>query len=138
MWWAEAVARSFPSFKALASKLKESEDVIVKEMTDCQGKAVDIGGYWLPDVEKCTLAMQPSATFNALIDEAVLMSALDPPGSKTVNEIYSSIEENLRIVRRKLGNKPLTLAEDCLRAPRRSRGCPRARARRVLPQAPPR
>ena len=35
MWWAEAVARSFPSFKALARKLKESEDVIVKEMTEC-------------------------------------------------------------------------------------------------------
>ena len=111
MWWAEAVARSFPSFKTLAAKLKESEAVVVKEMTDCQGKTVDIGGYWLPDTQKCTDAMQPSPTFNALIDEAIMMSSLDPPGSKTVNQIYESIETNLRIVRRKLGNKPLTLAE---------------------------
>ena len=35
---------------------------------------------------------------------------LGSPGSKTVNEIYSSIEKNLRIVD-KLGNKPPTLAE---------------------------
>ena len=59
-------------------------------MTECQGTTVDIGGYWLPDTQKCTDAMQPSPTFNALIDEAIMMSALDPPGSKTVNQIYAS------------------------------------------------
>ena len=46
------------------------------------------------DAEKCTLAMQPSATFNALIDERPA-SALDPPGANC-QRIYSSIEENLR------------------------------------------
>jgi len=38
------------------------------------------------------------------------MSKLDPPGSKTVNDVYKAIEEKLAIVRKNLG-KPLTLAE---------------------------
>jgi len=111
MWWAEAVSRSFPSFKQLAADLKAREAEVVAELVECQGSPVDVGGYWLPDVAKCSTAMRPSSTFNELIDAPVMMSALDPPGSKTVNEIYASLEENLRVVRRKLGNKPLTLAE---------------------------
>ena len=112
MWWAEAVARSLPAFKPLASALKAGEAAIVAELvSECQGSPVDLGGYWLPDEKKCVEAMRPSKTFNALIDEPVMMSALDPPGSKTVDSIYAALDANLRIVRRKLGGKPLTLAE---------------------------
>ena len=111
MWWAEAIARSFPSFKPLAAELKANEAKIVSELVECQGAPVDLGGYWLPDAAKCAAAMRPSETFNALIDAPVMMSALDPPGSKTVNKIYASVEENLRVIRRKLGGRPLTLAE---------------------------
>ena len=41
------------------------------------------------------------------------MSALDPPGSKTVNEIYATLDENIKAVREKLGGNDvaLTLAE---------------------------
>ncbi|MEG2817096.1 MAG: NADP-dependent isocitrate dehydrogenase, partial [Comamonas sp.] len=40
---------------------------IVAEMKEVQGKAVDIGGYFMPDVAKLDAVMRPSATFNAAI-----------------------------------------------------------------------
>jgi len=36
----------------------------VEELAAVQGKAVDIGGYYRPDVAKAAAAMRPSATFN--------------------------------------------------------------------------
>ena len=36
-------------FAALADALTESEDVIVAELAEAQGEAVDIGGYYQPD-----------------------------------------------------------------------------------------
>jgi len=39
------------------------------------------------------------------------MSKLDPEGSKTVNDVFKSLEANLAVVRKTLGDKPLTLAE---------------------------
>ena len=76
-----------------------------------QGPPVDTGGYWMPDAAKCRTAMRPSATFNKLIDAPVPMSVLDPPGSKTVDDVYARLESNLKVVRANLGNRPLTLAE---------------------------
>jgi isocitrate dehydrogenase len=32
-----------------------------------QGKPVDIGGYYLPDMQKVTAAMRPSPTLNAVL-----------------------------------------------------------------------
>jgi hypothetical protein len=88
------------------------EQTILRELVEeCQGHPVDLGGYWLCDERKCVDAMRPSQTFNALIDEPIMMSNLDPPGSKTVDSIYAAMDANLRVVRRKLNNAPLTLAE---------------------------
>ena len=39
-------------------------DKIIAELNDVQGKAVDIAGYFLPDFDKATAAMRPSATLN--------------------------------------------------------------------------
>ena len=44
--------------------LNESEDVIVAELAEAQGEAVDIGGYYQPDREKTTAVMRPSKTLN--------------------------------------------------------------------------
>ena len=44
MWWAEAIARSFPSFKPLAAELKANEAKIVSELVECQGAPVDLAG----------------------------------------------------------------------------------------------
>ena len=40
------------------------EAKIVAELNAVQGKATDIGGYYLPDSAKTSAVMRPSATFN--------------------------------------------------------------------------
>jgi len=39
----------------------------VEELNSVQGKAVDIGGYYMPDLKKLEAIMRPSATFNAAL-----------------------------------------------------------------------
>jgi len=68
MYWAEAMAKHDASFTPLADALKEGEQKIVEELINCQGGAVDIGGYFSPDPEKVATAMRPSENFNKLID----------------------------------------------------------------------
>merc|ERR1712086_1065449 len=58
-FWAEAMAEHDPLFKDLANKLSSNEEQIIKELIDCQGKPVDIGGYFQPDPEKTAAAMNP-------------------------------------------------------------------------------
>jgi monomeric type NADP-dependent isocitrate dehydrogenase len=70
MYWAEAMAKHDESFKQLASELASNESKIVDELIACQGKPVDIGGYYMPDVEKTSLAMRPSSTLNDILASA--------------------------------------------------------------------
>jgi isocitrate dehydrogenase len=73
MYWAqELVAQTEDKtlrerFAALADALTENEDSIVHELNEAQGKAVDIGGYYAPDVNMTTAVMRPSKTFNAAL-----------------------------------------------------------------------
>ncbi len=73
-YWAEALAAQDDDaelkahFAPLAKALAANEDKIVAELSDCQGKPVDMGGYFQPDAEKVGKAMRPSATLNGLID----------------------------------------------------------------------
>lgn len=55
-------------FAAVAEALAENEATIVEEMISCQGQAVDVGGYYMPDFAKVSAAMRPSATLNRIID----------------------------------------------------------------------
>jgi isocitrate dehydrogenase len=55
-------------FTPVAAALAASEGKITLELLAAQGKPVDIGGYYLPDDDKCVAAMRPSATLNAIID----------------------------------------------------------------------
>ncbi|HID70127.1 MAG TPA: NADP-dependent isocitrate dehydrogenase [Desulfobacterales bacterium] len=55
-------------FIKVAQELADNETSIVKEMIDCQGQPVDLGGYYLPEFEQVSGAMRPSATFNLIID----------------------------------------------------------------------
>jgi isocitrate dehydrogenase len=55
-------------FGSVASTLAENEETIVAELTDAQGTAQDIGGYYMPDADLVTTAMCPSETLNAIID----------------------------------------------------------------------
>ncbi|AKK10476.1 NADP-dependent isocitrate dehydrogenase [Corynebacterium uterequi] len=73
-FWAEALAAQeqdpelaevfAPVAKKLAAGVEEFADALVAE----QGKAVDLGGYYLPDDAKTTAIMRPVAAFNEIID----------------------------------------------------------------------
>ena len=73
MYWAQELAAQNSDaelkaeFTPIAKAMTENEAQIVKELTQCQGKAVDMGGYYLPDDAKTSAAMRPSATLNAII-----------------------------------------------------------------------
>ncbi|KRG65586.1 isocitrate dehydrogenase [Stenotrophomonas humi] len=73
MYWAQALAEQNDDaalkarFAPLAEALTSNEQKIVDELVAVQGKAVDIGGYYRPDVAKASNAMRPSATLNAAI-----------------------------------------------------------------------
>ena len=54
----------------LADKLKAQRSQVVSELKVCQGKPVDVGGYYKLDSAKASAAMRPSATFNKILDEA--------------------------------------------------------------------
>jgi len=73
LYWAQALAAQDDDaalkarFAPLAKALTENEQAIVAELIAAQGKPVDIGGYYRPDVAKASKAMRPSSTFNAAL-----------------------------------------------------------------------
>jgi len=73
-YWAEALAEQNEDaelkakFAGVAEQLKNNESKILEEIAAAEGKATDIGGYFMPKDELATNAMRPSATMNAIID----------------------------------------------------------------------
>jgi isocitrate dehydrogenase len=73
LYWAQALAAQTEDkelqahFAPLAKALSSNEQKIVDELNAVQGKAVDIGGYYKPDMAKVAAIMRPSATFNAAL-----------------------------------------------------------------------
>lgn len=74
MYWAEALAQQEEdkslqsSFAKITKELEENQAQIDQDMLKAQGKAVDIGGYYLPDPELCAKNMRPSKILNDIID----------------------------------------------------------------------
>ena len=74
LYWAQALASQTEDpaiadrFSVAARKLQEAEHFIMNELMEAQGKAVDMGGYYVPTDELAEKAMRPSTTFNAIID----------------------------------------------------------------------
>jgi isocitrate dehydrogenase len=70
MYWAQALAAQTTDlelqtkFKELAQILADNEAKINEELIGAQGKPQDLGGYYHPDFEKASKAMQPSQTLN--------------------------------------------------------------------------
>lgn len=70
LYWAQALARQTKDaelandFKTLATYLSENEMTIIAELNGSQGKALDLGGYYHPSIEKMSAAMCPSKTLN--------------------------------------------------------------------------
>jgi isocitrate dehydrogenase len=73
-YWAQALAAQTVDselaqrFAPVAKALTENEASILRELVEVQGRPVDIGGYYKPDLRKLAAAMRPSATLNAVID----------------------------------------------------------------------
>ena len=74
LYWAQALAAQSEDkalqalFTPLAKSLTDNEQKIVGELNAVQGKPVDIGGYFKPDMAKMKAVMRPSATFNAALE----------------------------------------------------------------------
>ncbi|QJD69108.1 NADP-dependent isocitrate dehydrogenase [Xanthomonas campestris pv. badrii] len=73
MYWAQALAAQTEDtalqakFAPLAKALTGNEATIVAELNGAQGKPVEIGGYYHPDLAKVSEAMRPSKTFNDIL-----------------------------------------------------------------------
>jgi len=67
MYWAQELAAQTEDpalqaqFQPLVETLTRNEEKIVAELAAVQGKPADIGGYYLPDTEKCQSVMRPNS-----------------------------------------------------------------------------
>jgi len=69
LYWAHALAAKDPgTWSKFAVDLAGAEEAVVKDLVECQGVPVDIGGYYKPVDALAEAAMRPSPTFNKLID----------------------------------------------------------------------
>jgi isocitrate dehydrogenase len=73
LYWAQELAKCSDSelssaFAGVAQELADKETKIVSELNECQGNAINIGGYYYPNSDLTTKAMRPSTTFNHAID----------------------------------------------------------------------
>ncbi|KYK21170.1 isocitrate dehydrogenase [Thermoplasmatales archaeon SG8-52-4] len=81
LYWAQALADQTKDtalqsrFKKLAKDLEENEEKIINELNAAQGRPVDLGGYYKPNLELATKAMRPSQTFNAAIESLAIINA---------------------------------------------------------------
>lgn len=73
LYWAQKLAAQNKdaelkaAFSGFAQELAANEAKIVAELNDCQGVAVNIGGYYNPDDALASKAMRPSETFNRIL-----------------------------------------------------------------------
>jgi isocitrate dehydrogenase len=73
MYWALALAEQTDDtelqsiFSGVAQKFVDSEAGILEELSNAQGNAVEIGGYYQPDTTLMGAAMCPSAIFNGIV-----------------------------------------------------------------------
>jgi len=71
-YWAEELSKCGDknveaSFTDTAKALAENEDKIQKDLIDCQGTPLDLGGYYKVSKEKVDKLMNPSQTLNDII-----------------------------------------------------------------------
>lgn len=74
LFWAQALAEQTDDielqqyFAPIAQQLADQETLIVEQLNSAQGKAVEIGGYYQPNVELMAKAMRPSEALNRIVD----------------------------------------------------------------------
>jgi len=69
LYWAQELAAKDAAWSPLAKALTDNEEQIVKDLIECQGPAVDVGGYYKVDQVLADKAMRPSQIFNDLMDK---------------------------------------------------------------------
>ncbi|WP_162046725.1 NADP-dependent isocitrate dehydrogenase [Vibrio taketomensis] len=73
-YWAQALAEQTADaalaaeFAPVAKALADNEETIVSELNNAQGVPGDLGGYYVPEFNKASPLMRPSATLNAIIN----------------------------------------------------------------------
>ncbi len=73
MYWAEELANQDKNaelknqFTSVANSMQTNEDKIVNELNEVQGKAIEIGGYYVPNDELADNFMRPNDTLNAIL-----------------------------------------------------------------------
>ena len=74
-YWAEALANQDKDadlkkeFTVIAAKMKQNEDKIVLELNNAQGSPQELGGYYMPDIDRIVHAMRPSTILNGILDK---------------------------------------------------------------------
>jgi isocitrate dehydrogenase len=68
LYWADALQQADPAYQPIFDALSSNRSKIVEEFKSCQGRPVDLGGYYLFDSVKARQAMNPSVTFNSLLE----------------------------------------------------------------------
>ncbi len=80
MYWAQAMASQTADnqlaahFAPIAKELTANEAAIIAELNGVQGKPIDVGGYYHPNPKLAAAAMRPSATLNAIIENALALA----------------------------------------------------------------
>ncbi len=74
MYWAEALANQDKDaslknqFTPVAAVMNDNEDKIVNELNDIQGRALNLGGYYLPNEDLANAAMRPIQMLNTILE----------------------------------------------------------------------
>ena len=74
MYWANELAAQTVDadlktiFEKVAAEMEANENEIVSQLNAAQGKAEDVKGYYFPNEETTFVAMRPSTTLNAIVD----------------------------------------------------------------------
>lgn len=73
LYWAEALAKQTKDeelkteFSKIYAELSANEETIINELIDCQGKSVNIDGYYYPNEDLVSNAMRPSKVLNNIL-----------------------------------------------------------------------
>lgn len=67
LYWADFLQQEDPAYTPIFEQLSSNRSKIVEEFKQCQGKPVDLGGYYLFDPKMTRAAMNPSPTLNAIL-----------------------------------------------------------------------
>ena len=75
MYWAQELANQSKNdelksqFTSVAEAMQTNENAIVNELNEVQGKAIEIGGYYVPNDELADDFMRPNTTLNKILAE---------------------------------------------------------------------